>query len=223
MPSRSTGVLSTLGNILLVACAVLTTGMVVRRELRTPKPPAAPQRVAQLADWKSYFNGRHIGPASARAVMVEFSDFECPACRVFESRLRQARAAYPDDFAIIYRHLPIERHKSARGAAFASECAGQQDRFEPMHRLMFDSADSLGVLTWTDFAIRAGVADTVAFKQCMESPATAAIVARDSADAMKAGATGTPTLIFNGYRIAGAPTQQMLDSLIQSVVGRSND
>ena len=118
------------------------------------------------------------------------------------------------------RHFPIPNHPHARNAAIASECAAAQDQFEAMHRTMFGLADSLGTLSWSSLASRAGVPDSAAFVRCLESPESAAAISRDSVAAYKLGLRGTPTLLIGSTRVDGLP---LLDSLRVYVKRASTD
>lgn len=80
-----------------------------------------------------------LGPETARVVIVEYGDFECPNCgqaypavklllRHFEHRVRYA-----------FRHFPLtEVHPHAQLAAEAAEAAAGQHKFWPMHDLLFE-------------------------------------------------------------------------------------
>jgi hypothetical protein len=93
---------------------------------QAPRPVSA--AVGNWADLEQA--GHRIGPASAKLTIVEFGDFECPACGEFEHTLQQVRRAYPKDVAVVFRHWPLPYHKLAYPAARAAECAADQGRFE---------------------------------------------------------------------------------------------
>jgi protein-disulfide isomerase len=170
-------------------------------------------------NWRSFAEGGHrIGPANAPVVLVEFSDFQCPACRALEERLRESRKKFPRDLAIVYRHFPLNIHRFARAAAEASECAAQQGRFERMHAVLFDQPDSIGVISWRSFARLAAVPDLSAFERCMRDSTALPAVTRDRRAAEHLGADGTPTVLINGIRFSGALPQATLDSLVESVL-----
>jgi protein-disulfide isomerase len=146
--------------------------------------------------------------------MVEFSDFQCPACAELERRLRQTRQRFGNKFAMVYRHFPLSRHRFAEAAAGASECAASQSRFEEMHTALFDNVDSIGVASWDWFARKAKVANLAAFRTCLSAPRTDSIVKRDLAAATRLGATATPTFLIDGKRYTGAVPQSLLDSIV---------
>lgn len=211
---------SRLTNGLLVVCALVVTGFVAAKELRSVDAPITGGQLENYAEWRDYArDGRLIGPSTARVVLVEFSDFQCPYCRRMSERLRAIRAKFPNDFAVMYRHWPLTRlHPNARAAAVAAECAGRQDRFAAMHDVLFESSDSIGILTWEQLAGRAGVPSTSSFRLCLTDSTALSVVLRDSAEATRLGARGTPTSLINGVKIRGSIPEQVLERLVRDAI-----
>src|SRR3990167_1861677 len=54
-----------------------------------------------------YSKGQKIGSGSAKVKLVEFSDFQCPACKAAEPAIKQTLLKYPNDLQFIYRHFPL--------------------------------------------------------------------------------------------------------------------
>ena len=214
-------VVSAVSTLVLVACAVTTTVLLVRRPSE-PSTTAARQHFSAQPDWLSYVRGGHrIGPSDAKVVLVEFGDFQCPACQSLEATLRETRKRYPRDVAILYRHFPLTIHPAARSAALASECAAQQGMFETMHAALFDNRDSLGTISWTRFAAKAKVPNLRSFDMCMRDTIAMELVTADERDAKRLGARGTPTVLINSVRFTGALPQRTLDSLVESAIRRA--
>src|SRR5262245_28489769 len=84
------------------------------------------------------------GPADAQATLVEYGDYECPACgRVFA--LLRDMQAHTSGLKLVYRHYPLSGiHKQAELAAEAAEAAGAQGRFWEMHDRLFENQNALG-------------------------------------------------------------------------------
>jgi protein-disulfide isomerase len=205
----------------MVLCAVTVTGLVVRREVFSPPPAAAAAEVESrtVPDWRSYTEGQRIGPADASVTIVEFSDFECPFCRVTADRLRAIRARYPRDVALVYRHYPLSYHKNAVPAAKASICAARQGRFEGYHDALFAQQDSLGLIPWTRLARIAGVPNEAEFEACMQSSAPDAEIERDLQAGTRLGVRGTPAMLVNERFISGAPPGVLEDLVERAVRG----
>jgi protein-disulfide isomerase len=200
----------------LVACALLVTGLVVRREFfgATPEPRAA--RTSVVADWRDYAgSGHRIGPADAPVTLVMFSDFQCPACAVAADRLRALRRAFPNEVAVIYRHFPLRNHPHAVAAARASECAATAGRFESFHDELFVRQDSIGTTDWVRFAALAGVADTAGFRRCASSTDALAALDRDTTAGHRLQVRATPTLLINDVRVQGAVPLDTLTAYVE--------
>lgn len=207
----------------LSLCAIVITGLVVRRELSPASASAS--RSTVVRNWRTLAReGQRLGPPNAAITILNFSDFQCPYCRQLDHSLRSIRHRRPKEVAVVYRHFPLEAiHPHAFGAAVASECAAQQQRFEELHNVLYDRQDSIGALSWAAFAMRAGVADSAAFAACMVGRAAAERVRADVRAGMNLEITGTPTVVVNGVRLNGTPSQAVLDSLIVALLQRPGD
>jgi len=94
-----------------------------------------------------------IGRASARVTVVEYGDFECPYCRVAYHALKILLKRYDGEFAFVFRHFPLVAwHSNAELAAEASEAAGGQHKFWPMHDLLFESQEDLSAKLFRRYA-----------------------------------------------------------------------
>jgi protein-disulfide isomerase len=203
---------------LLVVCALVVTAAVVRREF-FPTPAAAAERNTQPRPVENgaeiAATGQRMGPVGAPVQIVEFSDFQCPFCATFSQTLRALRAKYPDRVAVLYRHAPLDAiHPHARRAALASECAGEQGRFEPYHDRLFAQQDSIGLKPWTRFAAEAGVPDTAAFNQCVRDERLMPNVTRDADLARETGIDVTPSIVIDGTLIPGALSAAELEKRV---------
>ena len=79
-----------------------------------------------------------IGKQDAAVTLVEYSDFQCPACGAYYPVVEQIVEKYKDRISFEYRHYPLTTiHRNAFVAARASEAAGKQDKFWEMYRLLF--------------------------------------------------------------------------------------
>lgn len=198
----------------LVVCALLVTGLVVRREFFPATPRmGSPERVDDAESYAA--SGHRMGPAGAALTLVEFSDFQCPFCRTFAERLHAVQRRFPGQVAVLYRHFPVEGHRHAVAAARASDCAAEQGRFEAYHDALFAAQDSIGAVPWTHFAAVAQVPDTVAFARCAADTAPSERLARDLADARRLGVGATPTLLVGDTRLVGALSLDTLEAYVR--------
>jgi len=200
-----------------VICAALTTGLVVRREL-APRPasPFAAKPPPVLVDSQGQLarTGHRLGPKTAQLEIVVFSDMECPACGWFATiAYPQLAKRYGDRIALVYRHYPLAGHRNAYAGAVAAECAAAQGRFEAFHDVVYDQQKLLGLKTFAQFASESGIANIPAFEACMKDTTMAAIIDTDVREAHRIGATGTPTIVVNGWYMPGGANMGQLDSI----------
>lgn len=217
--TRLRELLSLTMNVVLGVCAVVMTGLVLRREFAPTQTVIQGAQVGSISDWTGYVGvGHRWGAGQSPVTIVEFADFECPACRALSGQLRELVARRSRDVSVEYRHMPLPMHRFAEPAARASECAARQGQFEAMHDSLYAQQKSLGLRSWARIAVEAGVADTVAFNGCLTDPAVAARVDRDRKAFEGTGANGTPTLLVRGKRYTGVPSGRVLDSLVDAAL-----
>lgn len=211
--------------VVMGVAALITTALVVRREL-APLPPSPRYDQPQLVhEWRDYLReGSRIGPVDAPVTVVEFSDFQCEFCKAHAERLDRLRQAHPGEIAIVFRHFPItERHPHAYQAALAAECAREQGRFEAYRAVLFREQDRIGRTGWSDFARRVAMPDVERFERCVSERRYAGRIAADLKAGKKLGVPATPTILVNQWKLVGAPDDQKLDSLVQDARRAARD
>ncbi|HEY0017403.1 MAG TPA: DsbA family protein [Longimicrobium sp.] len=196
----------------LVVCAVIVTGLLVRREFGGSKSTSPVIAVDSVANWKEVAaTGSIIGSPDAPLKIVEFSDFQCPSCAQSRIALEAIRAEHPDIVALVYRHFPLtDIHAHALPAAIAAECAGEQDRFGAYHDALFQHQDSIGAKPWRRYAEEVGVKDLTAFEKCVQAERPRARIASDMALGQGLSVSGTPTFIFRERMVSGTTSIPML-------------
>ena len=191
-----------LASYALVAALAVASALAAGRA-RKPFSPAAP-------------DFRKRGPADAKIQIVEFSDFQCPACRVAEAPLRQIFSVYDGKLHFIFKHYPLRMHQWAKPAAVAAECAGRQGKFWEYHDRLYDKQDE-----WTNDKAEAfltGYAkdlqlDVPAWQACRQDPSSTAAYETDMKDGDDAWVSATPTFFINGRRFIGAAQLRELGTL----------
>lgn len=205
--------LANIATVVIALCAITVAATSLRQRSGPAArgPGADTVRVSNWPDLLRY--GHSMGPENARVTIVEFGDYECPYCAAAEPQVEAFLASTPS-VRFVFRHWPLLGHRFAAPAARAAECAGQQQRFWEMHRTLFASHDSLGLIPFPMLARRAGVPDSAAFSRCLADSKSLVQIDAGRADAHNAGADGTPTFIVNGLRIATALDTAFLRRLV---------
>jgi protein-disulfide isomerase len=212
--------LDTIVTSVLVACAIITTGVVVRREF-LPSQGATPaeSKPALVARWQEYLSkGIQMGSPQGKVQIIEFADFECPYCGAFHQSLKAAEERHPKQITVTYVHYPIPGHRFALPAARVAECAGAQGRFEAMHDQLFDGQDQFGLKPWGDYARAAEVPDLPAFDTCIHSTDPIPRVVEGLQLGKKLDIQATPTVIMNGWRLGHPPSEEDLDRMTERVL-----
>lgn len=204
-----------LGAGVVVLCAVVMTGVTVRAHLAPPQPFVGRQPPEFVEDWQELARAGHrIGLEAAPVTVMVFSDFECPMCARFATETYpDFRDRYPGETALVYRHWPLSKHRFSYPAARAAECAAAQGYFTEFHDRLYAAQPSLGLKTFTEFAIEAGVPDSAAFSRCVEETGPVAAIERDIQVVRDLGGTGTPTVLVNGWLLRGGVDAILLDSI----------
>jgi protein-disulfide isomerase len=156
---------------------------------------------------------RHaVGPADARIVVREFSDFQCPFCRRFVTdvlpQLEETVLAR-GDVRFEYHHFPLRSiHPNADRAAEASECAADAHPDDPhafwrYHDALFEHQAAWSGLTdpdayFVDLAVEAGI-DPASLAACLTRGDRRATVDAAYAAAVALGLRGTPTVFVNAF------------------------
>ena len=159
------------------------------------------------------------GPADAKIILVEFADFECPACRQLDAVLRPLLQKYPG-VRLVFKDFPIEQlHPWAMTAALAGRCALQtsSEAFWKFHDAVYDSQDLISPENAYNklkgIAEGSGVPDEQ-FQTCMADPKTPDAVHRSLDEGRSLQVSATPTTFVNGRRLVG-PDEQSLQQFIQ--------
>jgi len=170
----------------------------------------------------------HIkGNPEAPVTIIEYSDFQCPACAAMYPRVKAITRDFSDDVRFVYRHFPLTQiHPNAQLAGQASEAADMQGTFWEYHDLLFERQNDWAQLRGGDvedfFVGLAGELelDTEKFRQDMESREARTAVVEDSRDAAAANLPGTPTFFMNGEIIATPTTYDAFATLIRDELQR---
>jgi protein-disulfide isomerase len=162
------------------------------------------------------------GPKSAKVTVVEFADFQCPACAAFHPEMKKILSDYNGKIYFVYRHFPLPMHKNARGAAQAAEAAAAQGKFWPMYDQLFEKQSE-----WSEVAnptdLFASYAKNVKldeekFKKAVEESNGTATIQKGIDDGNKAGVNSTPTLFVNGKKVEGANSIADLATQVRSAI-----
>lgn len=186
----------------------------IMKEGKTPPPPPKKELGPPPA------NAPFKGNANAKIVIQEFSDFQCPFCSRVNPTIKEVMDKHGNEVKIVWRNMPLPFHKEAPLAAEAAlEIKKQKgnDAFWAYHDKLFDGQKSpgLGREALEKYAEELGGVNMAAFKKALDDRTHKAQVDADMADGQKAGISGTPAFVVNGYFISGAQQYGAFKKAIQ--------
>ncbi len=149
----------------------------------------------------------HIqGSKSSGVKLVEYGDFQCPACKQYYPIVTQVIEKYKDRIEIQYRNFPlIQLHRNAFAAHRSAAAADKQGNFWGMYDLLYQGQDS-----WASSGDPSSVFDDYAkqlklnveqFKSDAASQETNDKINADIAEGKKFDITGTPSFVLDGKKI----------------------
>lgn len=205
-----------LGFVILAAAVIIAATFLFSRPSQ--------DLTSQLADSQRLVrqDSHQVATTSAQLSLVEFSDFQCPACGAAHPVVFQIIEDYQGELSYAFRHFPLPQHKNAQIAAEAAEAAGEQGMFFEMADRLLGSQDE-----WSEsnkpldifigYAQELGL-DVDQFRQAVESHKFADKIRRDQNDGQALGVDSTPTFFINGQKVSGVPTYDQFRETIENLL-----
>ena len=172
-----------------------------------------------------FVNGEYLpASTSATTTLVEFGDYECPACGVYSPFVQQLLTDFAGKFNYVFRNYPLTQHKNAPISSYAVEAAGLQGKFWEMHEKVYAGQNDWANLS-DPTSVFLGYAkdlnlDLTKFTADMNSQAVKDKVQSDFNDGNTIGITQTPTFYLNGQNINLSGTYDQLKTLIQAATSK---
>ena len=160
----------------------------------------------------------------AEVIIVEFSDFQCPACRAAQPLVQQIVDAYPEQVSLVFRYFPLDTvFPNSRWAAHAAAVAAEYDLFWEMSEVLFEKQPEWGQISsrdelkarFAEYAEELAI-DKEEFLERIEASDIAQNVSKDSELGRSISVNATPTFFVNGERMSAPQLLQTVDSLLAS-------
>jgi len=140
------------------------------------------------------------GEATAPVTIVEFTDFQCPACAAMHPVLEDVLKSYGNKVRFVVRDFPLNQHEWARKAAEAANAANAQGKFFEYIAVLFKNQKALDVPNLKKYATQVGL-DRARFDAALDRGVYAAEVQKDVEDGEMYGVGSTPTIFVNGVQL----------------------
>ena len=150
--------------------------------------------------------------------LVEYGDYECPFCRRAHSIIKAVQKHFGKNLRFVFRNFPLaEMHPHAEMAAEAAEFGATENLFWPMHDLIYDNQENLGLplLLELGLALKLPVQDLeLAIVNRVFEPK----IQSDFMGGVRSGVNGTPTFFINGQRFNGPHEFDTIVLAIDSII-----
>lgn len=162
------------------------------------------------------------GNVQGEVILVEYSDFQCPACAGYYPLLKKLAEEFGGQMKFVYRHFPLPQHQQAKLAAYAAEATGKQGKFWEMHNLIFDGqkdwsnnrgAEEIFVKYAESLSL-----DMVRFNQDLNSEEVKEKVNTDYRSGLNSGVNSTPTFFLNGKQLQNPRSYEEFQKIIANAI-----
>ncbi len=171
--------------------------------------------------------GTHVrGGATATVTLVEFADFQCPACAAYHPVLEKLHETFGDRLKMAFRHYPlIQIHQNALIASQAAEAAGAQGKFWEMHGILFERQNAWSSLdNPTDMFVSYAkelLLDTDQFRADLKNDTLKKVVLDDLLAGERARVNATPSFFLNGTKIENPQSYEAFEALVTAALGQT--
>lgn len=165
------------------------------------------------------------GNKDSKITLIEYSDFQCPACKAYYPLVKKLVQDYGNDFQFVYRHFPLPQHANAKNAAYAAEAAGKQGKFWEMHDMIFENQARWSEAhnakdMFLEYASSLNL-DVEQFGKDFNSSAIKDKVEMSYKDGVSNKVNATPTFFLNGQKIQPTNYENFKSLLDQAIASGS--
>lgn len=179
-----------------------------------------PQSQTLVAEAPAVTNSDIIyGSPSAKVTVIEYADFQCPACSIYAPFVNKLKQDFKGDIRIAYRFFPLPQHPYGMTASKAAYATHLQGKFWEMYSLLYDNQN-----TWSQSKDPASIfkqyaqelsLDLDKYEKDMNSKATEEYIKSQQNSATAIGVNSTPTFFINGKQIQNPPTYEAFKKLVE--------
>jgi protein-disulfide isomerase len=159
----------------------------------------------------------------ARVILIEYTDFQCPACKVYAENVKKLSKDFGDDLLIVHRFLPLTSiHKNAVTSAQAAYAAFKQNKFWEMDELLYENQDSWAntdnpLSIFTDYAKKFNL-NIDQFTNDYTAQSTKEFIDAQRNEGISIGITYTPSFFVNGKIVEVSPDYETFKQIIKNAL-----
>ena len=193
-------------------------------QMNKSSTPAVPVQVTVQPGDTAGFRGYVLGSDSAPVEIIEYADYQCPACQQFatvEWPYVRERLVQTGRVRWVFRDFPLQQHPWARLAAHAAACSNEQGKFWEYTDAVFAtqpdwSASRDAGKIFRDQVTRVGL-DAGAWDACMSSLKFAGRIQGSADEGLRSGVGSTPSFVIGGKIYAGVLHYDRIKALVDSL------
>ena len=192
--------------ILIGIAGVVVVGGVLLAIFFNPQPKEPGSKVDSqgLVRDTSHMTGKN----DAKVTIVEFGDFQCPACAAAEPNVEKLMSDYKgnDNVNFVWRNFPLDTiHPNAQIGAEAGEAAAEQGKFWEMYKALYEKQTEWSELPdpldkLVNYAQDLGL-DANKFRDEVSTRRFSDVISADVKDGNSLGVNATPTIYINGEKM----------------------
>ncbi len=183
-----------------------------------PKEPGEVVNSQNLVRSNNYMTGNK----DAKVTIVEFGDYQCPACATAHPIVKEVLNEYKDNSNVnfVFRNYPLDTiHPNAHISSEAAEAAGSQGKYWQMHDILYERQTEWSELpdpmpAFEKYATEIGL-DVDKFKTEVSSRRYSDVIAADTKDGNDATVNSTPTFFINGVKYNKVLSKDELKKIIE--------
>ena len=146
-----------------------------------------------------------FGNKNSKAILIEYADFQCPACAYYHPILKQVLQDFDGKIFFVYRFYPIQSHKNTMTSAQAAYSAHLQNKFWEMHDMLFENQK-----TWAESSDADKIFLSYAEKLKLDiqkynndyiADSTKKFITDEASGGISIGVNSTPTFFLNNKQI----------------------
>jgi protein-disulfide isomerase len=208
-------------SLILIAAVVIFGGLLIFNKKDSKSPDGSNSgNSGQVTN--------HVkGDGKKGVTIVEYGDFECPACTAYYPLVEHTFQKYKSDITFQFRNFPLRQiHQHAMVAHRAAAAADRQGKFWEMYDLLYQNHDTWSTqsdptATFRSYAQSLGL-DLTKYDTDFKSEAVNAEINADIAEGTKLGVNSTPTFFVDGKRIDNPRDQEAFNKVIEDAIKAKN-
>lgn len=161
------------------------------------------------------------GDVNAPITIIEFTDFQCPACAAMHPVLDEIIKSYGNKVRFVVRDFPLNQHEWARKAAEAANAANAQGKFFEYIAVLFKNQKALDVSSLKKYATELGL-NRAQFDSALDRGVHAAEVQKDIEDGEMHGVSSTPSIFVNGVRLRILSAEALKEAIDRAASVKAN-